>query len=81
MGTEPATQAYALTGNQTSDLSVCRMIPNQLSHTDQGYILKRHGGLQRAFVYMGLYLLIFIVLEMKIKKLKNIYFLTYLKPQ
>ena len=26
-----------LTGNRTSDLSVCRMMPNPLSHTTQGY--------------------------------------------
>ena len=35
-GTEPATQACALTRNRTCDLSVCRMTPNQLSHTSQG---------------------------------------------
>ena len=34
--TEPATQACALTRNQTSDLSVYRMMLNQLSHTGQG---------------------------------------------
>ena len=28
-----ATQAFSLTENQTGDLSVCRMMPNQLSHT------------------------------------------------
>ena len=37
LGTWPTTQACALTGNQTSDLSVCRMMPNPLSHTSQGY--------------------------------------------
>ena len=36
-GTEPATQACALTGNQTWDLSLCGMTPNQLSHTSQGF--------------------------------------------
>ena len=33
---EPTTQARALTGNQTSDLSLCRMTPNHVSHTGQG---------------------------------------------
>ena len=32
-------QASALTGNQTRDLSLCKMTPNQLSHTSQGYFL------------------------------------------
>ena len=35
-GTKPLTQAYALTRNQTSDLSLCGTTPNQLSHTGQG---------------------------------------------
>ena len=35
-GTRPTTQACALTGNRTSDLLVCRMMPNPLSHTSQG---------------------------------------------
>ena len=35
-GTEPATQACVLTENQTGDLSVLGMMPNQLSHTSQG---------------------------------------------
>ena len=35
LGTEPATQACALTRNQTSDLSVWRMTRNQLSHASQ----------------------------------------------
>ena len=34
-GTWPATQACALTGNRTSNLSVCRMALNPLSHTSQ----------------------------------------------
>ena len=34
-GTEPATQAHALTGNQTGELSLCGTMPNQLSHTSQ----------------------------------------------
>ena len=36
LGTWPITQACALTGNQTGDLSVCRMMPTLLSHTSQG---------------------------------------------
>ena len=36
-GTRPATQACALTGNQTWDLSVCRQVLNPLSHMSQGY--------------------------------------------
>ena len=32
-GTKTTTQARALTGNQTSDFSVGRALPNQLSHT------------------------------------------------
>ena len=35
--TEPATQARALTGNQTRDLLLCRMTLNPLSHTGQGW--------------------------------------------
>ena len=35
-GTIPATQACALTGNRTSDLLVCRLVLNPLSHTSQG---------------------------------------------
>ena len=34
-GTEPTAQAGTLTGNHTSDLLLCRMTPNQLSHTCQ----------------------------------------------
>ena len=34
--TWPATQACALTGNWTSELSVCRTVPNPLRHTSQG---------------------------------------------
>ena len=35
-GIWPTSQAYALTGNRTSDLSVCGMMPNPLSHASQG---------------------------------------------
>ena len=34
--TWPKTQACALTGNQTSDLLVCRSVLNPLNHTSQG---------------------------------------------
>ena len=37
LGTWPATQAYALTGNQTSNPLVHRPALNSLSHTSQGY--------------------------------------------
>ena len=33
---EPATQACALTGNGTCDLSLCGTMANQLSHSGQG---------------------------------------------
>ena len=36
LGTWPTTQAYALTGNRTSDLSVRRPALNPLSHSSQG---------------------------------------------
>ena len=39
LGTEPAPQAQAVTGNQTGDLSLCRTMPNQLNHTGQGWLL------------------------------------------
>ena len=35
LGTWPATQASALTGNQTGDLLVHRQLLNQLSYTSQ----------------------------------------------
>ena len=35
LGTWPATQARALTGNRTRDLLVCRLVLNPLSHTSQ----------------------------------------------
>ena len=37
LGTRPATQACALTGNQTGDPLVCKPALNPLSHTSQGY--------------------------------------------
>ena len=37
LGTEPVTQACALTGNRTCDFLLCGMMPNQLSPTDQGW--------------------------------------------
>ena len=35
-GTEPKTQACALTRNRTGNLLLCRTTPNQLSHTGMG---------------------------------------------
>ena len=37
LGTWPATQPCALTGNQPRDLSVGRMVLNPQSHTSQGF--------------------------------------------
>ena len=37
LGTEPASQACALTEDQTSNLAFSGKIPNQLCHTGQGY--------------------------------------------
>ena len=37
--TKPVMQACALTGNRTDDLLICGMTPNQLNHTNQGYII------------------------------------------
>ena len=43
LGTWPATQASALTGNQTCDPLLHRLVLNPLSHTSQGCILaQRH---------------------------------------
>ena len=39
LGTWPATQARAPTGNWTSHLLVCKPVPHPLSHTSQGYTL------------------------------------------
>ena len=36
LGTWPATQACALTGNRTRDLLVLRLVLNPLNHTSQG---------------------------------------------
>ena len=38
MGTQPTTQACALTGNQTHNLLACRPVLSPLSHTSQGWI-------------------------------------------
>ena len=66
LGTWPTTQACALTGRQTSDLSVCRLALNPLSHTSQAYfyvlisflyidcvsptVLQPTGGLRTGFI-------------------------------
>ena len=39
LGTWPAVQACALTGNRTGDVLFCGTIPSQLGHTGQGYVL------------------------------------------
>ena len=49
LGTWPATQACALTGNWTGDLLVCRLALNQLSHTSQG-----SGNLLKSIKYSSL---------------------------
>ena len=36
LGTWPAAQACALTGDQTRNLLICRLVLNPLSHTSQG---------------------------------------------
>ena len=36
LGTQPATQAYALTGNQTGNPLICRLVLSPLSHIIQG---------------------------------------------
>ena len=38
LGTWPATQACTLTGNRTSDISVCRLVLNPLSHTPKAHV-------------------------------------------
>ena len=38
LGTWPTTQAYALTGNQTVDPLIHKLVLNPLSHTSQGMI-------------------------------------------
>ena len=38
-GTWPTNQACALTGNRTSNLSICRLALNPLSHASQGLSL------------------------------------------
>ena len=42
LGTWPATQARALTGNLTSDLSVHRLVLSPLSHTSQENLKKKN---------------------------------------
>ena len=39
LGTRPTTQACTLTRNQISNLLLCQMMLNQLSHTGQGFRL------------------------------------------
>ena len=44
LGTWPATQLYALTGNRTGDPLVCRPALSPLSHTRQGVLILDRGG-------------------------------------
>ena len=37
--TWPTTQACALTGNRTSNLSLCGTMPSPLNHTSQGHLI------------------------------------------
>ena len=53
LGMEPAAQAYALTGNQTQDLLICRMTPNQLSHTGQGLTTAFEADIMMFVLQMG----------------------------
>ena len=46
LGTWPATQACALTGNRTNSLSVFRLAFNPLSHTSQGWQFRLDLGTQ-----------------------------------
>ena len=46
LGTWPAIQACALTGNQTSEPLVHRLALNPLSHTSQGYFYHFKAGCQ-----------------------------------
>ena len=48
LGIWPATQACALTGNQTSDHLVCWLALNPLSHTSKGFV---HNFLKQYHVY------------------------------
>ena len=41
LGTWPATQACAMTGNQTDDLFVLRLALKSRSHTSQAYFIKK----------------------------------------
>ena len=51
LGTWPATQACALTGNQTGDLLVRRPALNPLSHTSQGSVLISNTNTNRYNLY------------------------------
>ena len=56
-GTWPPTQACALTGNQTRDLSVCGRTPSPVSHTSQGFF----NFFQCCFAVFNIKILIFFV--------------------
>ena len=48
--TWPATQAWALTGNQTGNLSVLRLVLSPLNHTNQGTKRSSNHGTQETWV-------------------------------
>ena len=53
LGTKPATQACALTGNRTGDLSLCGTMPNPLSHTGQGLTANLNTLIHIFYIKMG----------------------------
>ena len=48
LGTWPVTQACTLTGNQTGDSLVCRLVLNPLSHTSQSGFISFKGDSQQS---------------------------------
>ena len=50
LGTWPATQTCALSGNQTSDLWIYRLVLSPLSHTSQGSVSFFHCEIYEAWV-------------------------------
>ena len=60
LGTWPATQACALTGNRTGDPLVHRLALNPLSHTSQGLLFKDKKTLWSWTIYLIFYVLVFL---------------------
>ena len=69
LGTWPATQACALTGNQTSDPLVCRPMLNSLSYVSQGLMVSFN---EHNF-------LILILSNLSPFSLSSVYFVSYLR--